>query len=69
MSVSHNHRRKTVRQFKKKHGKQWLPKFREHADAIRKAQDGPFIGTLADLISPTLGELAAPDPVAGAVSP
>jgi len=50
MSVSHNHRRKTIRQFKKKFGNGWQPQFRRHADAITAANMGPMIGTLADII-------------------
>jgi hypothetical protein len=50
MSVSHNHRRKTIRQMKKKYGSKWQPHFRAHADAITRANDGPLIGTLADII-------------------
>lgn len=69
MSVSHNHRRKTIRQFKKKHGNRWLPKFQEHCAAIRKANEGPLLGSLADLISPSVGGLAAGSPGLPAVSP
>lgn len=69
MSVSHNHRRKTIRQFKRKFGKGWLPKFQDHCAAIRKANEGPLLGTLADLISPVTGGLAGGVTVSSPVSP
>lgn len=70
-NASHNHRRKTIRQFKKKFGSKWLPQFQDHCDQIAKAQDGPCLGTLADLISPhaSVGELATAYPVSAVVSP
>lgn len=53
MSVSHNHRRKTIRQFKKKYGpKRWLSFFLIHSHDIRRANEGPLIGSVADLVSP-----------------
>lgn len=55
MSVSHNHRRKTIRKFKKQYGASWHNHFAEHCAAIRRAQAGPCIGTAADLISPMVG--------------
>lgn len=58
MSVSHNHRRKTIRQFKKKYGGKWHNFFAEHCAAIRRANEGPLLGSLADLISPGNGGLA-----------
>jgi hypothetical protein len=61
MSVSHNHRRKTIRQFKKKYGAKWRNFFIEHCAAIRRANEGPCLGTLADLSflnSPSIGGLA-----------
>jgi len=58
MSVSHNHRRKTIRQFKKKYGPKWHNFFAEHCAAIRRASEGPLLGTAADMISPCVGGLA-----------
>ncbi len=69
MSVSHNHRRKTIRQFKKKYGKTWHNHFTEHCAAIRRASDGPLLGSLADLITPESGGLAGDVVVAAPVSP
>ena len=67
-NASHNHRRKTIRQFKKKFGSAWFAKFQEHCDSIRKERQGPFLGTLQDLISPK-GELTMALPVCAVVSP
>lgn len=69
MSVSHNHRRKTIRQFKRKYGKSWHNHFVEHTAAIRRANEGPCLGSLADLITPVSGGLAEEVVVASPVSP
>ena len=37
MSTSHNNRRKTIAQFKKQFGRNWLKKWREYVDSLTGA--------------------------------
>jgi hypothetical protein len=68
MSTSHNHRRKTIRKFKRKFGTAWRNHFSEHCTAIRRSMEGDFMGTAADLISPGVGGLAGEVTVSSPVS-
>jgi len=50
MSYAKNQRRKSIRRFKKEFGEKWQPPFRKHVDEIRSKKDGPFIGTLQEIM-------------------
>ena len=50
MSYSHNQRKKTIKRFKKKYGKEWYSHFREFVEELKKKKLGKPIGTLEDLL-------------------
>lgn len=50
MSHSHNKRRKTIRQYKKKYGAKWHDEFVKIGQEVKRKQLGECIGSVSDLL-------------------
>lgn len=58
MSYAHTKRRKNIARLKKQSPLKWREELQKIADAVRRKNDGPLIGSLADImaskINPTI---------------